>query len=115
LFTWRKLREAGIFISAMRMAKFARLASGSVNLTYRDKRPRMAKLVNLAMGTLRLVMALAVGAFLLCLLDVALLFAGVQRFNGIIFIAGFVLTVLYGRLHHQCRLVYASSPSTLRG
>jgi hypothetical protein len=53
----------------------------------------MAKLVNIAMAALRFVIALAVGLFLLFALNIALAFAGAERFHGIIFIAGFVLIV----------------------
>lgn len=54
----------------------------------------MAKLVTIAVAALRFVVALAVGLFLLFVLNVTLQLADVGRFNGIIFVAGLVLTVL---------------------
>jgi hypothetical protein len=52
-----------------------------------------ARIFTIALATLRFVAALAVGLFLLFVLNVTLLFAGVERFNGFIFLAGLVLTV----------------------
>ena len=49
--------------------------------------------IAIAMAALRFVVALAVGFFLLFILDVILLFTGIDRFHGIIFVPGIVLTV----------------------
>jgi hypothetical protein len=49
--------------------------------------------VTVVLAVLRFLAMLAVGCFLLFVLHVTLLFAGVERFNGIIIAAGLVLTV----------------------
>ncbi len=54
---------------------------------------RRAKFVTIVLKALRFLAVLAVGFFLLFVLHVTLLFAGVERFNGVIVAAGLVLTV----------------------
>ena len=49
-----------------------------------------ALIFTVAVATLRFVAAFAVGLFLLFVLNTTLLFAGVERFNGVIFVAGLV-------------------------
>jgi hypothetical protein len=85
------------------------------------ERCSMAQLVTIAMAALRFVAALAVGYILLFILNVTLLSAGFERFSGIIFVSGLILTLAtaihiagLGHLNTNDRAAATAATSSLR-